>query len=42
VERAPAAVVQEAQQKSRELEEKLSIIRKRVSILEAMVATPAN
>ncbi|MCO5591983.1 hypothetical protein L7F22_045976 [Adiantum nelumboides] len=42
VEKAPAAVVQETRQKAEELEEKLLIIKQRVTLLQSMAVTPAR
>lgn len=42
VEKAPASVVQDARQKANELEEKLLIIKKRITLLESMAVTPAR
>lgn len=42
VEKAPASVVQGVQQKANELEEKLSIVNKQLTLLESMAATPAR
>ncbi|KAI5065077.1 hypothetical protein GOP47_0019772 [Adiantum capillus-veneris] len=42
VEKAPAAVVQETRQKAEELQEKLLIIKQRVTLLESMAVAPAR
>ncbi|KAH7431702.1 hypothetical protein KP509_08G062000 [Ceratopteris richardii] len=42
LEKAPATVVQETQQKADELEEKLAAIKKQVTLLESMAVTPAR
>lgn len=42
VEKAPASVVQETRQKADELEEKLLIIKKRVTLFESMAVAPAR